>query len=251
MGKAKIKYILPLLALALSCASAQIKVVEANANLKAQLRLLQLPQDFEFKKDTSGFSKFKSSKLYPKNGDADVFTIDANKVHLVDFNNDGLKDIIYQDKQLHMATVLFANDGKDFIEIWNGPGKPVSITQAENTTISIYSPYVGCMEINLLFELTVGAENKITEDLLSYHHNTQMDNFDADFKQKIVTGILRTSPIEDNSETADPCTGEQRLGNQIRTIENQRVTVIKDEGDWLLVVYTNYNNSIITWTRNK
>ncbi|WP_291871557.1 hypothetical protein [Maribacter sp.] len=244
----KIIYILQLLVLplAMSCASAQTNNMDT---LKEQLRLLQLPQDFEFEKDTTGFSKFKNSKFYAKNGD--VYTIDGNNIHLIDFNNDGLKDIVYQEKRPYTATVLFANNGKDFLEIWNGPGQPVCITQAENTTISVYSSHVGCIEIILLFEVTVGVENKITEDLLSYHHNTLLKKLDYNFKQKVVTGILRATPIEDNTETEDPCTGEQRLGNQIRTIENQKITVIKDKGDWLMVVYKNKNNSIITWIRNK
>lgn len=247
---AKIVYILLLLVLplAMSCASAQTNNIDT---LKEQLRLLQLPQGFELKKDTTGFSKFKNSKFYTKNGDEDVYTIDGNNIHLIDFNNDGLKDIVYQEKRPYTATALFVNNGKYFLEIWNGPGQPVCITQAENTTISVYSSHVGCIEINLLFEVTVGAENKITEDLLSYHHNTLLKKLDSNFKQKVVTGILRTTPTEDNTETEDPCTGEQRLGNQIRTIENQMVTVINDKGDWLLVVYKNNNNSVITWIRNK
>ena len=239
------------LPLAMSCASAQTIVLDANATLKAQLRLLQFPQDFEFNKDTTGFSKFKNSKFLSKNGDADVFAINANNVHLVDFNIDGLKDIVYQENRLHAATVLLANNGTDFIEIWNGPGKPIAINEGEKTTVSVYSSYVGCIEINLLFEVTVGAHNEITENLLSYHHTTQIDKLDSKFKQKEVTGILRMTPIEDTTETADSCTGELRIGNQIRAIENQRVTVIKDKGDWLLVVYKNYNNSIIAWIKNK
>ncbi len=97
---------------------------------------------------------------------------------------------------------------------------------------------MGCIEINLLFELTVGAHNEITENLLSYHHTTQINTLDTVFKQKVVSGVLRTTPYLDNFETEDPCTGELRPGNQIRTIENQGVTVIKEKGNWLLVVST-------------
>ncbi len=239
------------LSLAMSGLSAQTKDSDTNTTLKAQLRLLQLPQDFEFKKDTTGFSTFENSKFYSENGDADVFAIDAKNVHLVDFNNDGLKDMVYQDKQLHLATVLFANNGKDFIEIWNGPGEPVFIKESEKTTISVYSPYVGCMEINLLYEVNVGANNEIKEDLLSYHHTTQLKKLDSKFKQKEVSGFLRMTPKEDNTETEDPCTGEQRPGNQIRAIEKQLVTVIKDGKRWSLVVYKNNNNSIIAWIKNR
>lgn len=150
MGKTIYILLLLVLPLAMSCASAQTKNIDTNVTLKEQLRLLQLPQDFEFKKDATGFSKFKNSKFYAKNGDEDVYTIDGNNIHLIDFNNDGLKDIVYQEKRPYTATVLFANNGKNFLEIWNGPGQPVCITQAENTTISVYSSHVGCVEINLL-----------------------------------------------------------------------------------------------------
>ncbi|MEO9894680.1 hypothetical protein [Aurantibacter sp.] len=252
MRKSKKVNILMLLValLIISCAFAQTKSVNPTTALKEQISLLQLPHDFEYKKDTTGFTKFKNSKFYSKNGEADVFSIIAKNVHLVDFNNDGLKDIIYQEQQLHKAIVLFANNGKDFIEIWDGPGEVVFIKQAEKTTISVYTPYVGCIEINLLFEVTIGANNEIVEDLLSYHHNTQITNLNPEFKQKEVTGMLRTTPVVDDSETKDPCTGEPRPGNQIRAIENQRVTVIKDQGDWSLVVYKSYNNSIIAWIKS-
>ena len=252
MGEIK-KRMLVLLALLLiiSCSSTQIGSNNINSNLKMQLKLLQLPQDFEIKKDTIGFSKLKNAKFYTINGDNDVFTIDVNHIHLVDFNKDGLKDIIYQENQPYISTVLFANNGKDFVEVWNGSGKPVNITHKRETTIAVYSPYIGCMESNILFSLTIDAKNNLTEDRLSYHNKTQFNTLDTQFLSKETSGILRSTPEVDNTETKDPCTGAKIAGNQIKTINNHIVTVIKEGKEWSLVAYKKSNNSIIAWIKNK
>ena len=211
--------------------------------------ILQAP-DMSFQFDSVGYSKFKDFKFYTKNGETGIFFFDSAKIHLIDFNLDGLKDVIVEERRLHNATFIFANDSKGFREVWVGPGTPVFIKKDQETTVYMYSDQVGCIDIRLLFEVRIDTNNRVEEHLFSYHQQTQVQDLNRKFITKAVTGILRTTPVIDNSDTSDSCTGEIRKGNQIKTIENQSVVVIKEIDDWQMVIYTKLNNSIIAWINN-
>ena len=70
-----------------------------------------------------------------KKGNAEVFMINSDNLHLVDFNNDGEKDVIYLDKRHYQRTVLFEKRGSNFNEIWSGSGALVNVKQGKKTTI--------------------------------------------------------------------------------------------------------------------
>ncbi len=227
-----------------------IGCAQISSALKTSLELLQKPPEFQFPIDNTGFSKLIRPKFYSSRGDTDAFIIDSKNIHFVDFNNDGKKDIIYQDTQHYQETILFVKKGNDFVEIWSGPGKLIDIKQDKVTTIYIVMHFVGCAANTVLSKLIVHNNNAITESTLAYHYETTIKDTDATFQQKKISGILRTQAILDDKKKKEPCTGKFKTGNQIRTIDNKTVTIIKKQKDWLLVVYKEKNKSIIGWIRN-
>jgi len=178
-----------------------------------------------------------------------VFTITSKNVHLVDINNDGQKDIIYQENRPYPATVLFVKKGNDFVEIWNGSGALVDIREGKHTTIYLLTSAIGCFDMNMLSELTVNSNNTIIDNTIGLYSELKMENINNTFEQNIISGILRTKPIVDDHKKTDPCSGDLKTGNQLQTIDNKEVTVIKNQNDWSLVVLKEKNHSIIGWVK--
>lgn len=227
-----------------------IGYAQNDSTLVKDLELLQKPAEFQFSIDNSGYSKIESSQFYSKRGDTDAFIINPKDIHFLDFNNDGYKDIIYQDTRHYQATIIFVKKGNDFKEIWSGPGKLIEVKQGKETTVYVIMNFIGCSPISILNKLIIHNDNSITESSISYHYKTIIENTDVIFEQKNVSGILRTQPVLDNKELNDPCTGGSVIGNQLRTIENKEITIIKKQKDWLLVVYKDKSNSIVSWIKN-
>lgn len=221
-----------------------------NTSLKTSLQLLQKAPDFWFPIDNTGFSELKNPQFYTESGEANFFNIDGKNVHFVDFNNDGLKDIIYQNTEHYIGTILFENKENAFTEIASIPGKLLEIIQNEKTTIYILKGFIGCDTISLLIELVIDSDNTITDSLLFYYSDTTIEAVNTTFESKVISGILRTQPVIDNIEQADPCTGALKKGNQVRTIENKMVTIIKKQNDWSLVVCKDGDTSSIAWIKN-
>lgn len=211
---------------------------------------LQLVQNFQYPMDSSEFSELKNPIFYSEQGYTDAFIIDNENLHFIDFNKDGNNDIIYQDTAHHQAIILFAKKDNDFFEIWSFPGKLIDIKQGKETIIYVQMNSYACLETSMLIELIVHDDNSITENSIAYHNDTKIDNFDTKFEQQIISGILRTQPIIDDKEKISPCTGDLLVGNQVRTIENKVITVIKKQKDWLLVVYKEKDKNIIAWIKN-
>ncbi|WP_108870037.1 hypothetical protein [Aquimarina aquimarini] len=227
-----------------------LSVCAQNSTLKTQLQLLQKPPTYKFVLDSTGFSKIKDATFFTINGDTDVFNINSENIHLVDFTNDGQKDIIYQDTRRYQATVLLAKKGNDFFEIWSGPGALVDIQQGEQKTIYVLSSPIGCFNIILLSELIMKSDNTfITENTITLHPDVKLNKLEKIFKQEILSGILRTQPIINDEKKKDPCTGDFITGNQIRTIKNKEVMVIKKQKEWLLVALQEKDTSIIGWIK--
>lgn len=220
-----------------------------NSTLEIQLQLLQNPLEHKFTLDSTGFSNIKKAKFFTKSGNANVFDINSNNIHVVDVNKDGKKDIIYQDTRQYPATVLLVRKGDDFVEIWNGTGALVDVKQGKHTTIYVLSSAIGCFDITMLSELMIKRDNILIENTIALHSDTKIEKTNKTFEQKIISGIVRTQPSIDNKEKTDPCTGDVKTGNQIKTIENVEVTVIKKQNDWLFIVLKEKGNSIIGWVK--
>jgi len=218
-------------------------------NLKTQIQLLQGSPAYKYPLDSTGFAIIKNAKFFTKSGNTDMFNINRTNIHVVDFNTDGEKDIIYQENSHYTATVLLVKKGDDFIEIWNGPGALVDIKHGEKISIYIRSNAVGCMYETMLSELSIKNDNSFTENIVSIHSETELNKINKTLKRKTISGILRTQPIIDDTKKTEPCTGDLIIGNQLRKIENQEVTVIKKQNKWLLVVVEEKSQSIIGWVK--
>ncbi|WP_103070126.1 hypothetical protein [Aquimarina sediminis] len=221
-----------------------------NDHLETQLKLLKTPPVNIFPLDSEGFLKMKNATFFTKNGDTDVFDINNENVHLIDFNNDGQKDIIYQDTRHYTTTVLLTKKDNDFVEIWNAPGALVDIKQEEQTTIHVLSRPIGCFDMMMLSTLVINSDNTLSENTIAHYSDTKMSTINKVLQQEIISGILRTRPVINDNKKIDPCTGDPKTGNQIRTIKNKEVVVIKTQKEWLLVILKEKDQSIIGWVKD-
>jgi len=222
---------------------------QSKSVLGTRLLLLQNPSENKFLMDSTGFSKIKNAKFYSKRGDSDVFNINSQNIHIVDFNNDGQKDIIYQETRLHQATVLLVKKDNKFIEIWNGPGVLVDIKQREETSIYVRSNGIGCFPYTMLFELIIKNDNSLMLSTIGHHSDTEVKDLKIKPMKQKLSGLLRTQPIIDNKEKKDSCTGDVMIGNQIRRLDNEEVTILKEQNDWFLVLYNSKDTNLISWIK--
>lgn len=218
-------------------------------NLNTSLQLLQKLPTPSFSINNNGFSEITNPKFYSKEGK--IYTINTKNIHFVDFNNDGHKDVIYQDKSPYLSTKLFVNKNNNFIEVWNGAGELATIKNGTKTTIYIVKQATGCDFTNSVTRLIVNT-NKVSENIIEHHYKTSIKNINANFKHKKISGIIRTQPIVDNKQKPNPCTNNLETGNQIKIVKNEKVTIIKEQNEWLMVAYKNSNiNSSIGWIKIK
>lgn len=227
-----------------------IGYAQNNNNLKTNLQLLQKPIAFRFLMDSTGFSKIENPQFYSTISHANLPALNSKNIHFIDFNNDGYKDIIYQDTEHYSTTKLFVNKQNNFIEIGNYTGNFIEIKKEIKTKIYVVKHAVGCDFYSELIELTISNDNTITENRIAYHYNTKIEEINTILEQKKISGILRTQPILNNKKQIDPCSGNLIIGNQLKFIENKKITIIKKQKNWLLVIYKEKDNSILGWIKN-
>ncbi|QKX04077.1 hypothetical protein HN014_03860 [Aquimarina sp. TRL1] len=231
------------------CLFLTLSVCAQDNSLKKQLKLLQNESEHRFLMDSTGFSKIKTATFITKSIDADELIANGKNIHLVDFNNDGHKDMIYQDFSPYATIILLAKKDKGFVEIWNGSGTLVNLNHGEKNTIYTLIHAIGCYYKNRLSMLVVNSDNTITQKTIELYSETKISTISKTFEQRIISGVLRTQPVIDNKQKTDPCTGELKTGNQIRTIKNKTVTVIKTQNRWVLVVLKENDQSSIGWVK--
>ncbi len=236
--------------LSICCMFLVLLTYAQDNNLKTQLQLLKKKPEHEFYFNSKGFLKIENAKFYTKSGDTNVFVLTPENIHLIDFNNDGEKDVIYQENKPYKSTILLVKRGNDFVEIWNGTGTLVQVKQGEITNLYIRRNAIGCLYTSTLFELSIKNDSSFTENIISIHSETELNEVNTIFEQKIISGILRTQAIEDDTKKTDPCTGDLKIGNQLRIMEKEQVTVIKKQNEWLLIVAEEKNQSMIGWVKN-
>ncbi|QXP59100.1 hypothetical protein [Olleya sp. HaHaR_3_96] len=67
---------------------------------------------------------------------------------------------------------------------------------------------------------------------------------------KSISGILRRSPVVDDTQKKDVCTGEAIIGNHIDQLMDQQVVVLRKKKDWLLVILEKSEGySIVGWIK--
>lgn len=235
--------------LAMWCMILILIACASNNSLEKKLQLFQTPPGYQYPIDSTGYSEIKSSIFFTKNSNAEVFTMNSNNLYLVDFNNDGEKDVIYQDNRHYQTTMLLVKKGNDFVEIWKRPGRLVDVKQGKKTTFFVLNNAIGCLNEATLSELMIKNDTVIVENILTLHVDTKLNNINKTLKRQRVSGVLRTQAVVDDTKKKDPCTGDVKIGNQLRTIEDKEVTVIKNQDEWLLVVFKEVDRSMIGWVK--
>ena len=197
--------------------------------LKIRIGLLKTTSNF--KVDSTGISKIQVPTYYCDTKEP------ANNWHVQDLNNDGLKDLIYSGPcQPYHQTAIFLNSKKGFQLVSDLPGKIIAITNNTNgTEIHSYNPSCCCDYYSSLIKVTINNTSAVEESTISFHDKTIITASDKLYS-KTISGILRSTPELDDVITKDPCTGEKVNGNVIGTVENEYVTVLNQEKNWLLVL---------------
>lgn len=190
---------------------------ETNA-LNDKLKLIQKPRDYKFTTNSTAFSKVKNFKFYLATGYTLAITINGKNIHFKDFNNDGLKDTIYQDTERYWTLQIFINKGDYFSEIWCGPGKLIAVKEATETAVYVIKYAVGCDDMLTLTKVTIHKDNSLSQSAIGHHYKTIIKDVNGPFETKIVSGILRIQPIRDDKPYTNPCLGILYKCNQIRTL---------------------------------
>lgn len=225
----------------------QICQAQIDDNLRTKLSILNQCNQTEFKLDSSGFN------MLPTFGFECNSSEDELSWHVVDLNNDGLKDLIYSGLcKGYYSSAIFLNDGFNLNKINESAGKliEVKLTDQESKIYFLRSSCC-CDYYSEFIEVTIGNNDSIYTESIQYHFNTII-SLKSNFKEGTISGILRSEPIENDSLRSDPCTDEKLLGNQILKIERKKVIIIDSKDGWNLVYYQNENSSsIIAWIRKE
>ena len=199
------------------------------SNLKAKFDVLE--NRIEFKIDSTGLSKLVLPSFLCSESKSD------KGWHVQDVNNDGLKDLIYSGYcQPYFQTAIFLNSNNGFKVVHNYPGKLLSITKTANQTkLIIIKDNMGCDYYSDLIEVSIANNSKVTKQILSFHFDTNVELTNT-LVYRSFSGILRSSPVVDDTQRKDVCTGEAIIGNHIDKLTGQQVVVLSKKKDWLLVI---------------
>jgi len=231
------------------------------AGLNAQIltdiekRLSFLDKGIPLTYDTTDFPTLPKVK-YLCDDHFDAFEFPDNKktkdyYHVVDLNNDGLKDLIYSGPCMpYDQTGIFLNDGKTLKLIHDYPGEVVSLEKVvDKTVINILKKSCCCDYYSDYIQVTIWNDSRIDKNEITYWGNTEIKvDKVTPFKIK---GILRTSPEINDKKKKDDCSDQIIEGNHLAHI-NKLTTVVQlsQSGQWRLVLYeVDKDNSYIGWIK--
>jgi hypothetical protein len=224
-------------------------VIAINAqtltDIEKRLRLLGNKTGWTY--DSAGLSKL--PKLNYDCDDDNRSTWDF--YHVIDLNNDGLKDLIYSGPcHPYSQTDIFLNDGMTLRQIHDYPGELVSIDKkTDRTVINIFKEFCCCDYYSDYIQVTIHNDSHIDKNQITFEGNTQI-KVDKLTEVK-VKGILRTSPELNDKEKKDDCTDKIIKGNHLTYIDKlTTVFQITQSGQWLLILYpVDKMNSWIGWIK--
>lgn len=210
------------------------------ADIEKRLRLLDNQVVFKF--DTTGFSTLPKFE-YSCDDHFKAYDFPENKskwdyYHVIDLNNDGLKDLIYSGPCLpYPQTGIFLNDGQSLKNMHDYAGQIVSIeNKPDRTIVNIFKEFCCCDYFSDYIEVTIHNDSHVDKNQISFEGNTQT-KFDKLTELK-VKGILRTSPELNDKGKNDDCSDQIIKGNHLAYI-NKLTTVfqLKQSGQWRLILY--------------
>ncbi|HET6541478.1 MAG TPA: hypothetical protein VFG46_13400 [Chryseolinea sp.] len=215
-------------------------------NLSKRLQHLEKQGDFKF--DTTGFSSL--PKFDYRCDDANAHRWDY--FHVVDLNQDGLKDLIYSGPcSPNNQTGIFLNNGRAFKRIYDYPGKIVSIEKSESATvINILKEATPCEDYSQYTEVSVDLNSQVAKHTILFGPTTKI-TIGGRLKQEKVVGMIRTTPQVNDEVKRNECNTAVRKGNQLTRIEEfKNIVQLNKSGDWWLVLYQeNGEKSWIGWMR--
>ncbi len=211
-----------------------------------RLRLLEARVPFEH--DTTGFSSLPKFDYFCDNENQNT----SDYYHVVDLNNDGLKDLIYSGPCMpYGQTGIFLNSGVSFRKIHNYPGEIVSIDKRPSKTIiNILKVPCCCDHYTEYIEVTVDDSSNVTKHIITFTKNTKL-TLGSKLRAVTVVGTIRTSPVIDDVAKKDDCRDVIIRGNQlIRLTKFSNIIQLSRAGSWWLVLYPETKErSWIGWMR--
>jgi len=222
-------------------------------NIDKRLKYLNKSVPLTF--DTTDFSTLPKVK-YMCDEHFKAFEFPENKktkdyYHVVDLNNDGLRDLIYSGPCLpYDQTGIFLNDGKTLKLIHNYPGEVVSLEKSiDKTEINILKRSCCCDYYSDYIQVTIWNDSRVDKNQITFWGNTEV-KVDKVIELKI-KGILRTSPETNDKKKEDDCSDQIFEGNHLARIDKlTTVFQLSKFGQWRLVLYpVDRENSYIGWIK--
>jgi hypothetical protein len=220
-------------------------------DIEKRLRFLDNPSPLTY--DTTDFSTLPKVKYlcddhfkafeYPENKKAKDY------YHVIDLNNDGLKDLIYSGPCLpYDQTGIFLNDGQNLKLIHDYPGEVVSLEKLiDKTEVNILKKACCCDYNSDYIKVTVWNNSRVDKNHITFEGDTEVKL--GKVKELKINGILRTSPEIDDDKKQDVCSDQIIEGNHLAKIDKLTTVVqLGQFGQWKLVLYrADKDNSYIGW----
>jgi hypothetical protein len=212
-------------------------------DIEKRLRLLEKPPEYEeFKYDTTGFSKLPLFKYFCDEENENKW----DYYHVVDLNNDGLKDLIYRGPCMpYSETGIFLNKGGSLGLIHSEPGNVLSIEKNKNGAVIQVLKWPCCCDSFFdSYEIVIHNDSHVEKNLIIFKSNTKvmLDKL----KEIKVTGIVRSTEELNDTEKKDDCSDQLIKGNRLTEITKPTTVVqLCQRGQWRLVLYP--ENKMTSW----
>jgi len=215
-------------------------------DLHNRLKYLQSPPTF--KHDTTGFSAMPKFDFFCDNENPNK----SDYYHVVDLNNDGIKDLIYSGPcKPYGQTRIFFNTGKTFKKAHSYPGEIVSIEKKSSlTVINILKNACCCDYYSEFIQITIDSVSNIRKNIIAFGADTKI-KLNARPKIVKVVGVLRTTPELNDVTKKDSCRNQTLKGNHVTRIQKfTDIVQLNEDGSWWLVLYQqNQERSWIGWMK--
>lgn len=210
-------------------------------------RLKALEKQSAFQHDTVGFRSLPKFDYRCDNNNEHPW----DYYHVMDVNNDGLKDLIYSgpcDKQ--GQTGIFLNLGRVFKRIYDFPGVIVSIDTGEHTTINILREACCCEDYSQYIQISIDKDARVTKHTIVFAPKTKITVANKLSRIKVV-GTIRATPQINDVIKRNQCNTAVLKGNQLTRIQDfKNIVQLNKSGPWWLVLYPESNEKAwIGWMR--
>lgn len=172
---------------------------------------------------------------------------------VIDLNQDGLKDLIFSgDCYPYSATEIFLNRIDSMELVYGRRGSLMDIEQSDSiTSVLMLAEACCCIETAELVTLEITNSNLIKSSLIVYYNDTAL-KMENGLTQITLSGIIRRTPVEDDTKRKNSCYDEMVDGNRILSIDKPSVAYeLYEVKGWKLVLYKAANEySLIGWIKN-